>query len=129
EISRQSYLNQIGYTGSCFQSVVVPDSTGGTDSRTTEEIRQSIINYKSTLRSIDTEHDLNKYFREIDRPNNTIFIKKRIDIYEKKYTAFMIMRDEDSNIISTNSLDALIKSSDINVHYPQTSRRIVYPST
>jgi len=129
EISPQSYLNQIDYTGSYFQFVVVSDSTGGTDSLTTEEIRERIINYKSTLRSIDTENDLNKYFREIDRTNNTIFIKKRIDIYEKKYTAFMIMRDEDSNIISTNSLDGLIKSSDINVHYPQTSRRIVYPST
>jgi len=129
EIAPNSYLNQIDYTGSYFKCIVIGNSVGGTDKLTTEEIRQRIINYKSTLRSIDTENDLNKYFKEIDTENNTIFIKKRIDIYEKKYTAFMIMRDEESKVISTNSLDGFIKASDVNVYYPQTSRHVIYPST
>jgi len=129
EISPQSYNNQIDYTGSYFKCIVINNSSGGTDALSVEEIRSMIINYKSTLRSIDTENDLNRFFRSMDAINNTIFIKKRIDIYEKKYTAFMIMRDENSNIISTNSLDGIIRQSDVNVYYPQTSRHIIYPST
>jgi hypothetical protein len=129
QISPNSYLNTIDYTGSYFKMIIISNSDGGTNALSTEEIRSKVINYKSTLRSIDTENDLNKFFRDADKVNNMIFIKKRIDIYEKKYTAFMIMRDDNSNIISTNSLDGSVKSSDINVYYPQTSRRIVYPST
>jgi len=129
QIAPNSYLNAIDYTGSYFKMIIISNSAGGTDSLSTEEIRAKVINYKSTLRSIDTENDLNRFFRDSDTVNNTIFIKKRIDIYEKKYTAFMIMRDLNSNVISTNSLDGLMKSTDINMYYPQTSRRIVYPST
>jgi hypothetical protein len=129
EISPESYLNTIDYTGSYFNMIIISNSLGGTDTLTTEEIRARVINYKSTLRSIDTENDLNRFFKNTDVVNNTIFIKKRIDIYEKKYTAFMIMRNVNGNVISTNSLDGVIKAADVNAYYPQTSRRIIYPST
>lgn len=124
-----SYENEIDYTGSYFKNYVITDSTGGTDSPTTDEIRMAVIKYKSTLRSIDTENDLAQFFQDADPSNNMVFIKKRIDVFEKKYTAFMILRDLNRGVISTNSLDATLYPRDIDAYYPQTARRMIFPSS
>jgi hypothetical protein len=124
----QTYGDTIDYTGSYFYPVVATNSIGGTASLGTEDIRKLIITYKSTLRSMDTELDLNNYFSTIDEVDNMVFIKKRIDIFEKQFTAFMIMRDAESNIIPTNSLNARLTDADIDAHYVQTKRRIIKPT-
>jgi len=123
-----SYEDQHDYTGSYFYPIVVSDATGGSDLLTTDQIRNMVINYKSTLRSVDTEQDLNNFFTETDKIDNMVFIKKRIDVFEKQYTAFMIMRDENSNIIPTNSLNMHLTEDDIDVYYVQTKRRVIKPN-
>lgn len=128
EILPQSFEDSYDYTGAYFYPVVVTDSTGGTDELSTEEIRKKLIYYKSTLRSIDTEPDLNAYFESIDTIDNMVFIKKRIDVFEKKYTAFMILRDANSNILPTNALNMHLTESDVDAYYVQTKRRIIKPS-
>jgi hypothetical protein len=124
----QSFEDVVDYTGSSFYPIVTSDSIGGIDTLSTDEIRRRVIEYKSTLRSVDTEQDLNNFFTQTDQIDNMVFIKKRIDVFEKQYTAFMIMRDTSGNIIPTNSLNMHLTEADIDVNYTSTQRRVIRPS-
>ena len=123
----KSFNNEIDYTAAYFKVVVSTNSTGGTNTLSTEEIRNKVIIYKSTLRSIDTENDLNTYFQSVDDKNNMIFIKKRIDIFEKQYSAFMMLRNTDKTIMPTNTLNMHLAEADIDFNYTTTHRRIIRP--
>lgn len=58
-----------------------------------------------------------------------IFIKKRVDVFEKQYAAFMTLRDSTSGIYATNSLNLEIDHNSVDDYSPGTQRRIIYPST
>lgn len=128
EVTPQAYNDKYDYTGVYFSPIVISNSAGGKDELSTEELRQMIMNYKATLRSIDNENDLTIYFNSLDNVNNMNFIKKRIDTLESMYTAFMLLRDINGTIISSNSLNIHLTNDDIDAVYVQTGRRIVKPS-
>ena len=129
EVIPQSFDSKIDYTASYYKVIIVTDSEGGTNTLSTDEIRNMVIRYKSTLRSVDTENDLYMFFKGLDAINNMTFIKKRIDIFEKQYSSFMVLRNSDKTVMPTNTLNMHLTSTDIDFHYIQTKRRVIKPST
>lgn len=83
-------------------------SRGGYDMPSFEDFRQSVVRAYATNRVIGTEQDLQMYFNERMRAQNNkvLFYKRRDDVFERLYGAFMVFKDYDSNIIPANSLVA-----------------------
>lgn len=97
-------------------------ASGGLDALGLSEIKQKIINEISTRDIIVTETDLNLYFETLTKLLESInsgkvrFIKKRDDILRRVFSAYILMRDLNSEngnqyTVPTNTLDA---TSEIN---------------
>ena len=86
-------------------------SSGGFNGKGLEALRDLTIEAYSTTNSITTENDLEIYFRNYVTKYGTDikFIKKRNDIFEHLFSAFMIIKDEDY-IYPTNTLNITFKS-------------------
>lgn len=52
-------------------------------------------------------------------------MRKRDDVFERLYSAFILFRDSDNNVVPTNTLDVIIKSGDVDFSMSQTHRHIV----
>ena len=52
-------------------------------------------------------------------------MRKRDDCFERLYSAFILFKDKDNNVIPTNTLDVRIRSTDIDLYMKQTARSIV----
>ena len=115
--------------GLVFMGTVTSGATGGQDRKTIEELQNDTIKSYSTVKSFTTSNDLNLYFDSIRESNGQrsqfLFMRKRDDVFERLYSAFILFRDNDNNVLPTNTLDVYISSSDIDVYMPQTSRNII----
>lgn len=83
-------------------------SEGGYDMPTFEDFRQKIVRAYATNEVKCTEQDLQMYFDEqmATQNNKILFFKRRDDVFERLYGAFMLLKDMDGNLIPTNSLVA-----------------------
>lgn len=81
-------------------------SAGGEDAITIEELRKDVCAQFSTAKALTTDHDLETHFYDYERnnANNIKFIKRRDDLWERLYTGFLIMRNQDY-IYPANTLD------------------------
>ena len=115
--------------GIIFMGTVTTGSLGGTDRKTIEELQNETIKAYSTVKSFSTTNDLNLYFNEIrsmSKMNSEIlFMRKRDDVFERLYSAFILFRDSENNIVPTNTLDLKIKSSDIAYRFTQSGRNVI----
>jgi hypothetical protein len=115
--------------GMVFMGAVIGSSVGGSDRKTIDELKNDTIKAYSTMKAFSTTNDLNLYFDEI-RENSTqksqiLFMRKRDDVFERLYSAFILFRDTDNNVIPTNTLDVRIRSTDIDYFIQQTARHVV----
>lgn len=108
------YNNMITVQGMCEGS-----SIGGANIQNDEVFRSNIVYAYATNMVATTESDLQAYFdnRALTTKNKILFFKRRDDVFERLYGAFMLLRDERENVIPTNSLDidVLRKEMDINI--------------
>jgi hypothetical protein len=115
--------------GMIFMGSVIGGAMNGKDRRTIEELKNDTIKSYSTVKSFTTSNDLNLYFDTI-RDNSKfktqfLFMRKRDDAFERLYSAFILFRDSDNNVIPTNTLDVHIASRDIDYFMQQTGRNII----
>ena len=103
----------------------VSDSVGGQDRKTYEEIKDTVSIMASTCGVIGTEYDLNKYFNSISNCSPILFVKKRDDILDRLYGAFLLMKDSKDNIIPTNTLDLDLYNSDFDIIEESTKRYVL----
>ena len=84
---------------------------GGYDMPSFEVFRQKVVRAYATNRVICTDQDLQMYFdNQMDTTNNKIlFYKRRDDVFERLYGAFMLMHDYSGNLVPTNSLVAYLR--------------------
>ena len=96
------YNNMITVQGMCEGS-----STGGVNVQNDEVFRSNIVYAYATNLVVTTESDLQSYFdnKALTTRNKILFFKRRDDVFERLYGAFMLLRDESNNVIPTNSLD------------------------
>jgi hypothetical protein len=127
KIELKTRNTSLDYTGINIGIIVNGNSTGGKDVVTMEELRSEVITQKSTLGGLSTESDLDKFFYTKDQTNNMIFVKKRSDVIDRRYTSYMIPREADLSIIPTNTLNLKIKASEFDVRL--TNRNILKSSS
>lgn len=93
-----------------------------------EDIRDQVIRTKASLNSLDTEYDLYNYIKGKDTLNDYVFIKKRSDSKERRYSAFTIPRMETEDIIPSSTLNIIVPLKDI-YNVEGYSSGIEYPNT
>lgn len=124
-VSLKSYNDSRDYIGVELACVPIGPSVGGKDVKSLDELRHEVINRKATLGGFDTYYDLMKYFNEYDGLNNVIFIEKRSDVIERRFTSYMIPRQINGDIIPTSTLSLKLNVDDFDNYYPQTYRRVL----
>lgn len=91
-------------------------SLGGTDAKDIADLQALTVEGYRTAKSLTTDHDLQQYFNNYThRYDNTniLFIKKRDDIFERVFSAFMVMNN-DGYIYKTNTLNLKLNLYDMN---------------
>lgn len=96
------------YTGLELNCKPISSATGGSNVPTLEELRTRVIRAKQTVNSYDTDIDLINYMKDRDSTNDYVFVKKRNDIIERRYSCYMIPRMLEKDIIPTSTLDLCI---------------------
>ena len=113
--------------GIIFMGTVTGASTGGKNKISLEELREATMKSYATVKSFTTSGDLSLYFDTVQTsmPSKVLFMKKRDDAFERLYSAFVLFRDKDGNVIPTNTLDTRIYSRDISMTMEQSHRHVV----
>ena len=90
-------------------------SSGGADSLSLDALQSLAVMGYRTATALTTEYDLAEYFNNykyLYNNSDILFIKKRNDIYERIYAAFIIMRKNDF-IFKTNTLNLFLNLSEM----------------
>lgn len=89
----------------CY-AVAATDSVNGTDRKTKSELQKLIPKAALSRGSITTETDVSNYFNMIDSEENRLMMKKKIDNQTSRvWYGYFVLKDEENNIIPTNSID------------------------
>lgn len=95
---------------------VLSNATGGADEESLEEIKNKVIIEFSSRGNLITDLDLNNFFRARETNSQVIFTKKRDDLIERVYSAFFVLRDENSYVYPTNTLNCEITEDQFDNH-------------
>ena len=104
-------------------------SKGGRDQQGVEVLKALAVEGYRTALALTTESDLQQFFNNYKyRFGNSdiLFIKKRDDVYERVYSAFMVVRNE-NYIYKTNTLNLNINLYDMT--NPEKNIFIIEPGT
>ena len=108
-------------------------SSGGRDQYQTEEFRQSIIKAYTTNKTITTSTDLQIMFDDIARNISNVrvmFRKVRDDPMIRLFGAYAVLKDDNQNVIPTNTLNIeFLKSDFIENLQDSISRFSIFPGT
>lgn len=98
----------------------VEASTGGEDRKTTEELRRLLPKEALSRGSITTLQDLRNYFNTmiLDSEMTRVHVQKKIsnDFNPRSYYAYIVMKDEYSNVIPTNTINIEVPMSKFDTH-------------
>lgn len=114
--------------GIVFIGSVTGSAYGGGDRITIDELKNETMKSYATIDSFTTSSDLNIYFENVVHKyvNSRIcFMKKRDDAFERLYGSFILFKDNDKNIVPTNTLDIRLYSKDISTTIVQTHRNVI----
>lgn len=124
ESEKYPYNNETIIVGICDGP-----ATGGVDKDDLEAFRQKVIDAYATNKTISTESDLQILFN--DRSNNDnnriVFRKERDDIFQRLFGAFMLLKDEDSQIVPTNTINLNMYPTNFSDYYESAKRFILKP--
>jgi len=120
-----------------ISGIINGSSAGGYNRLSTEEFRAKVLNAYSTNNTITTNNDLQIYFDELNTSNTDKIVvsKKRDDVFMRLYGAFTLLKDSDSNIMPTNTLDLLVNhstdmaKSDFDSQYLSSNRVLIKPGS
>ena len=118
------------YNNTCIISGQLQGSSlGGVDFPSQEDFRNDVITAYATNKTITTENDLQVYFDSVmtDTRNKVIFQKKRDDVFERLYAAYMILKDLNGNIVPANTLNLDIEESQFDMVIESFGKSVVKP--
>ena len=83
----------------------------------------------STVGSYTNENDLQLYFDNFNRNFNSdiLFLKKRDDIFERLFSAFILLKDNTNEIYSTNTLKLDLTIDDFDSELAQSDIYVMKP--
>ena len=119
-------------TGPCAGGTSIPDF---------EDFRREVVYSYTTNQTICSDNDLQAYFdkNSLDTNNKILFFKKRDDVFQRLYGAFMLLKNSNGYVIPTNTLDIrlmrgyidtdgnLTADSDFDAYYESSKRLILKP--
>jgi len=99
------------------------ESEGGKDNLTFPQIKQQTSLLATTGYNIATAIDLNNYFTSIEKgASRFLFLKKRDDILDRLFSAFVLFRDRNKNIMPTNTMNLKISENQYDLYEESTKR-------
>ena len=103
ESEQYPYNNNMSMIG-----VVNGSCTGGVNKPNMEAYTQKVQDAYSTNGTFTTSNDLQVKFNSISKNSNNMvkFQKRRADIMYRQYGAFILLKDENGNVVPTNTLNA-----------------------
>ena len=138
--------NFIEYTGSNIQvitesnvydynknimlfAIPMSGSYNGKQPMSNNDMKNAVIEKFSTAGSYTNENDLQLYFDNFNREfeSNILFLKKRDDIFERLFNAFVLLKDNHGEIYSTNTLNVRMKPSDFDKELIQSDTYVLKP--
>ena len=116
-------------TNETLPSLITPigGSTGGLDKKSIDDIKQIIPKEILSRKNIICEKDLDNFFNSIDVDNRLVFHKETDNQFMRLYHAYFLAKDDDANVIPTNTIDLLIKDS--NFTSTDNDRYVISPGT
>ena len=89
-------------------ALIMGDSKYGKNEPSLFELKQRVIREFSTRKNIITESDLQRYFEDKSENCDIFFCKKRDDLIKRLYTAFILLRNDEDQVVPTNTIDAMV---------------------
>lgn len=105
-------------------------ATGGKDQMLDDEFRNKVLKAYSTNNTITTSNDLQIHFDDLADDIDHIrvlFKKKRDDPLIRLWGAYCVMKDEDENVIPTNTLNIECLKSDLINNPEELPKRMIIP--
>lgn len=101
----------------------------GANPLTLDQLKNMVIEKFSTVGSYTNENDLQLYFDNFNYKfnSNILFIKKRDDIFERLFSAFILLKDNSGEIYSTNTLQLELTPDDFDEEFSQSDMYILKP--
>ena len=102
------------------------DSENGLDAKSADELKTIIPKEALARGAITTEADLNNYFNQLNTDDNKLLPSKKVDNQiEHTYYTHLLMKDEDANVVPTNTIRLMTRVCDIPVN---SNGRFVIPA-
>ena len=121
--------NRFQYNNNIISFAMVQSaSINGKNKMSLDELRPLIVEKFSTVASYTTENDLKLYFSGLRQNNvNVSFIKKRDDVFERMFGAYILLTDTKGDCVHTNTLIYNANKTDFDIEYEQSDRWILKP--
>ena len=110
-------------------AIAQTESKLGLDTLSKDDLQAKTVEKFSTVESYSNENDLQIYFDNLKYKYDSqmLFIKKRNDMLERLFGSFILCKETDGNIYSTNSIHLKLNPSDFDLEYEQSGRFILKP--
>lgn len=110
-------------------AIPMAGSYHGKNPMSIDEMKNNVIEKFSTVSSYTNENDLQLYFDNFNREfnSNILFLKKRDDVFERLFNAFVLLKDDTDEIYSTNTLKLQLKPSDFDEELIQSDTYVLKP--
>jgi hypothetical protein len=96
-------------------------ATGGADALSIEEIKYNTIKAFSVRNNIISDNDLDYYFNGITKNCKMKFVKKRDDLIQRIYSAFLLLKNSDDEILPTNTINLHLDMEDFDNYETDSS--------
>lgn len=102
--------DRLGYSNLTVQvRPINSESMYGTDKKSIDELKRVIAVEALARGSVTNSTDLKNYFNAIDSSDSEMyFYKKRDNALERLYYSYIVMKDNLSNIVPTNTVDIIL---------------------
>ena len=109
----------------CYM-VAATDSMNGSDRKSKAELQKLIPKAALSRGSITTETDIENYFNLIDSESNRLIMKKKTDNqFSRVWYGYFLLKDDDNNIIPTNTVNVQLVTSDSFMKLAEDGRYIL----
>lgn len=120
--------NKYNYSELLFLGIPVTDSEFGEDKKSVDDLKRIIPRELLSRGSITCSKDLENYFNIINDKFSILKFDKKIDNqFERTYYSYMLLKDDNDNIIPTNTVSANLKLTDFNNII--NDRYVLHPGT
>ena len=113
----------------CYM-VAATDSNDGVDKKSKSELQKLIPKAALSRGSITTSTDINNYFNLIDSDYNRLVMQKKVDNQISRiWYGYFLLKDDDENIIPTNTIMVKLVTDDGNMFLAEDGRYILPAGT